>query len=75
MYQSESECESECESEWEWEGKSERGVSESEREVSIDYNNSYLLVYERVRERNNKDTLLDTINRIKREYLRRVITR
>ena len=47
MYQSESECESEWESEWEWEGKSERGVSESEREVSIDYNNSYLLVYER----------------------------
>ena len=50
-------------------------MSESEREVSIDYNNSYLLVYERVRERNNKDTLLDTSNRKKREYLRRIIIR
>ena len=28
-----------------------------------------------IRERNNKDTLVDTSNRIKREYLRRVTTR
>ena len=45
------------------------------RGVSIDYNNSYLLVSESERRRNNTDTLVDTINRIKKEYLRRVITR
>ena len=45
------------------------------RGVSIDYNNSFLLVSESERRRNNKDTNVDTINRIKREYLRRVITR
>ena len=45
------------------------------RGVSIDYNNSFLLASESERRRNNKDTLLDTSNRIKREYLRRVITR
>ena len=32
-------------------------------------------MYKRDRRRKNKDTLVDTSNKIKREYLRRVITR
>ena len=32
-------------------------------------------MYKRVRRRNNKDTNVDTSNKIKKEYLRRVITR
>ena len=48
----------------------------SERKRSIyRLQESFLLVEERVRKRNNKDTLVDTRNRIKREYLRRVTTR
>ena len=47
--------------------------SESEEYLQIIIIHTYL--YKRVRERNNKDTLVDTSNRIKREYLRRVTTR